>query len=248
MNENEKHLNEFLQTKKENYSDIFENSINCKKVGFQTESMGIDLIYATMHILAQKLLISLDYANQSIDKRSLLDVGSQFSFVSFASAFFKVTFIEPRAQHLKFYVPNVCDVTGISGEAQNLPIHDNSFDYVTSFHAIEHFGLGRYGDTLDYFGDQKGIKEFSRVLKPGGFLITGVPTSKKSTIEFNGQRKYFHKDFDKIVEQTGLRKQKGFISYHPGIFDDGTLFAPVESIQDYPEHFTPPVYIAVYKK
>ena len=139
-------------------------------------------------------------------------------------------------------------MTGILGEAQDLPVQDNSFDYVTSFHAIEHFGLGRYGDTLDYFGDQKGIKEFSRVLKPGGFLITGVPTSKKSTIEFNGQRKYFYKDFDKIVEQTGLKKHQGLISYHPGVFDNGTLFAPVESIQNYPEHYTPPVYIAVYKK
>jgi hypothetical protein len=45
-----------------------------------------------------------------------------------------------------------------------------------------------------------------------------------------------------------IEKTKGFISYRSGIFDDGTLFAPVESIQDYPEHFTPPAYIAVYKK
>jgi len=245
---NEEHLKNFLETKKENYHDIFEDSIDCNTIKFQTSVIGTDLIYATMHLIAQRLLLKIDHLKQSSERRTLLDVGSQFSFISFASMFFDVTYTEPRIEPIKFSTPGLCNIIGIPGEAQNLPLKDNTFDYVTSFHAIEHFGLGRYGDTLDYFGDQKGIAEFSRVLKPGGFLITGVPAAKKSKIEFNGQRKYFSEDFDRIVSNVGLKKEKGLLSYHPGIFKDGRLFDVEKSIEYYPEHYTPPVYISVHRK
>ena len=246
MNE-EENFKDFLQTREENYKDFFSNSAELSNVNFQTSDMGIDLIYATMHIVAQKLLLQIDQSKSKI-QRSLLDVGSQFSFISFASTFFDVTFIEPRAKNVKFCTPGLCDITGVSGEAQNLPFQDDKFDYVTSLHAIEHFGLGRYGDTLDYFGDQKGIAEFSRVLKPGGFLLTGVPASSISKIDFNEQRKYSPKDFDDIVAKTNLKKAAGMISYYPGVFSNGILVASEETLKIYPTHFTPPVYIAAYQK
>jgi len=236
----EKNLLNFLETKEDNFKDVFNQSIDEKKIQFQESNIGIDWTYTMMHFVAQNILLSI--CNKTSKRNLLLDVGSQFSFISFASSFFDVVCVEPRIQEKNINIPNVCNITTISGEAQKLPIENERIDVITSLHAIEHFGLGRYGDTLDYFGDQKGILEFARVLSPNGFLLTAVPASKKSKIEFNSQRIYNPDDFDDIIKNSGLTKQQGLISYV-----EGTL-GTEKTIESYPEHFTPPVYIAVYKK
>jgi len=246
--EHNKILNSFFQTKDEGYKDFFYNSIELSNLIYQNSKIEVDLVYATMHLVAQKLLLQINSLQSKDSYYHLLDVGSMFSFISFASCFFDVTFIEALAKDIKFYDPGLCKITGMCGEAQKLPFQNNQFEVVTSLHAIEHFGLGRYGDTLDYFGDQKGIKEFSRVLKPGGFLLTGVPTSSISKLQFNGQRIYSPKDFDEIVLSSGFKKINGMISYYPGVFKNGMLVGSIDTINSYPEQWTPPVYVALYKK
>lgn len=52
-----------------------------------------------------------------------------------------------------------------------------SFDAVVSLSAIEHIGLGHYGDPLDPDGDTKAIANGWRWLKPGGWLYFDVPYS-----------------------------------------------------------------------
>ncbi|NBP00918.1 MAG: DUF268 domain-containing protein [Proteobacteria bacterium] len=208
------YLEKFLETKKnhEKFNDIFQENIEKKKVSFSTSSISIDWTYAMMHLVAQKVLLEIRVSNSNLNK--LLDVGSQFSFISFAASFFEVTYLEPRFEGLNLNVQNICNLKGFSGEAQNLPFEKETFDVITSLHAIEHFGLGRYGDTLDYYGDQKGIKEFCRVLKDDGFLITGVPTAITSRIELNGQRVYSPKDFsDMVCQVSNLKKHNSFIIY-----------------------------------
>jgi hypothetical protein len=38
-------------------------------------------------------------------------------------------------------------------------------------HAVEHFGLGRYGDNLDYEGRLKEFRLISQLVAPGGTLL-----------------------------------------------------------------------------
>jgi|SRR5690606_18801591 len=57
-------------------------------------------------------------------------------------------------------------------------------------HTIEHIGLGRYGDPLDYDGDIKAIGELKRVLAYGGHLLVVVPLGKDNRIFFNAHRVY----------------------------------------------------------
>ena len=49
---------------------------------------------------------------------------------------------------------------------------DDSFieycDSISSLHAIEHFGLGRYGDPIDYYGHIKAISNITKMLKKMG--------------------------------------------------------------------------------
>jgi hypothetical protein len=54
-------------------------------------------------------------------------------------------------------------------------------------HAIEHFGLGRYGDPVDIEGHLKGFRALSKVLKPGGMLYLSAPIGPER-IDFNANR------------------------------------------------------------
>lgn len=238
-------LKEFLETRaSSNDEDIFK-VVEEKSLKTQTETVTRDWTYAMMNFVAQRLLLDIkSHAKGNI----LLDVASQFTFVSFAASFYNVIYVESRNNNISFSVPHICDFSSITCEAQNLPISDESIDVVTSLHAIEHFGLGRYGDTLDYQGDKNGIKEFTRVLKKGGFLMTGVPASIRSKIEFNSQRVYNPIEFDSMVTKNNVKKLLGVIVYPPHSRRDGVVIGNLDSLTTFPENHTPPVYLSVYEK
>jgi hypothetical protein len=61
------------------------------------------------------------------------------------------------------------------------------YDSISSLHAVEHFGLGRYGDELDYEGHLKGFRLISQLVAPGGTFYFSVPIGPQR-IEFNAHR------------------------------------------------------------
>lgn len=74
-------------------------------------------------------------------------------------------------------------------DATNLEnIETESIESLSSFHAIEHFGLGRYGDPIDPEGSFKALSAFQRVLKPNGKLYLGVPIGPENKLIFNAHR------------------------------------------------------------
>ena len=60
-------------------------------------------------------------------------------------------------------------------------------DSISCLHALEHFGLGRYGDKIDYQGHLKGWQNIYTVLKRNGKLYFSVPIGQQR-IEFNAHR------------------------------------------------------------
>jgi hypothetical protein len=73
-------------------------------------------------------------------------------------------------------------------------------------HVVEHIGLGRYGDPLNYDGDIAACDELKRVLAPGGRLLFVVPVGEKSTIMFNAHRIY---TYPQVVEMfNGLEVEE----------------------------------------
>jgi hypothetical protein len=60
-------------------------------------------------------------------------------------------------------------------------------DSVSCLHALEHFGLGRYGDTVDFEGHLKGLANLKAVLAKDGKLYLSVPIGPQR-IEFNAHR------------------------------------------------------------
>ena len=57
-------------------------------------------------------------------------------------------------------------------------------DSLSCLHAIEHFGLGRYGDPVDTLGYQRGIANLAKLLRPLGRLYLSTPIGRER-VEFN---------------------------------------------------------------
>lgn len=64
-------------------------------------------------------------------------------------------------------------------------------DSLSCLHAIEHFGLGRYGDPVDPHGHIKGFNNMLKMLKPHGTLYISFPIGTQNEVHFNAHR-VFH--------------------------------------------------------
>lgn len=60
-------------------------------------------------------------------------------------------------------------------------------DSLSCLHALEHFGLGRYGDPIDPLGHERGLANMAALLRNDGAFYLSVPIGI-ARVEFNGQR------------------------------------------------------------
>ena len=87
---------------------------------------------------------------------------------------------------------NVDNLSFVEGNATNLSGLDAGIiPALSCLHALEHFGLGRYGDPIDFFGWRKALNAFKRVVALDGYLYLSVPIGKHETVMFNAHR-IFH--------------------------------------------------------
>lgn len=113
-----------------------------------------------------------------------LDIGSRIDgFVAHVAAFRSIEILDIRPlvstdDHIRFRQADLmvlpADMLGYT-------------DSISSLHAIEHFGLGRYSDPIDYNGHRKAIDNIAKILRPGGKFYFSVPIGP-SRIEFNAHR------------------------------------------------------------
>ena len=113
-----------------------------------------------------------------------VDVGSRVDgFISHLLVFMPVTVIDIRP--LSSNVPGLTFIQEDATTLSSIPPH--SVESLSSLHAIEHFGLGRYGDPVDPDACFKAMSSLARVLKAGGRLYFSVPIGRER-LEFNAQR------------------------------------------------------------
>ncbi|TEB06449.1 Ubiquinone/menaquinone biosynthesis C-methyltransferase UbiE [Pelotomaculum propionicicum] len=141
-----------------------------------------------------------------IKPNNILDIGSYRHFLIGLLSYYPVTSIDVRER-----LPLSDNETVVTCDAKKLAIPDNSFDIVTSLCAIEHFGLGRYGDEFDVNADKKAISEMIRVIKPGGyFIFTTTITNAPPSIVFNAHRIYSHDMIKKFCSNLILIEEIAF--------------------------------------
>lgn len=114
-----------------------------------------------------------------------LDVGSRIDgLVAHVAAFRSIVVLDIRP--LSSAIPNV---RFLQADLMR-PVPDELVDFcdsVSCLHAMEHFGLGRYGDPINYDGYALGIENLHRILKTGGKLYFSVPIGPQR-IEFDAHR------------------------------------------------------------
>ena len=80
-------------------------------------------------------------------------------------------------------------------------------DSLSCLHAIEHFGLGRYGDTVNPNGYHLGIANMVKLLATGGSLYLSTPIGKER-VEFNANWVFDPRTIIRCVEAAGMTLQK----------------------------------------
>ncbi|MDD0815389.1 DUF268 domain-containing protein [Curvibacter sp. HBC28] len=112
-----------------------------------------------------------------------VDIGSRVDgFVAHVASFRTIEVFDIR--------PISTQIPGIVFRQGNLmsdtPPAENYCDSISCLHALEHFGLGRYGDPVQPLGYRDGIRNLSRMLKTDGVLYLATPMGQPR-IEFNAQ-------------------------------------------------------------
>jgi SAM-dependent methyltransferase len=130
-----------------------------------------------------------------------IDISSSLHFVVNTSAFVPVRFFDYRPAKL-----GLSGLTSEPGDLCNLPFPDNSVDSLSCMHVVEHVGLGRYGDPLDYNGDLKAVAELKRVTASGGSLLFVVPIGGEARIQFNAHRIYTYRQVRDMFTGFELRE------------------------------------------
>ena len=114
-----------------------------------------------------------------------VDVGSRVDgFVAHVASFRAITVLDVRVPPR----PAVRNIEFVQQDVEELPESLQGIaDSVSCLHALEHFGLGRYGDPLNASGHLRGLRSIARLLVPEGILYLSVPIGRQR-IEFNGHR------------------------------------------------------------
>jgi SAM-dependent methyltransferase len=168
------------------------------------------------HYFHQDLYVAgLIYRN---NPKKHLDIGSRTDgFVAHVASFRNIEIIDIR--NIKSKVKNI---NFKQADLMKLPTDMvDSYDSISSLHAIEHFGLGRYNDPIDYFGHLKAIDNITKILQKGGVFYFSVPIGPQR-IEFNAHRVF---SLEYLIKHLSKNYTIQTFSY---IDDNGDFFEDVE--------------------
>ncbi len=159
-------------------------------------------------------------ASQIFKNKPILhvDIGSRIDgFVAHVASFRPIEIIDIRAIESK-----VANISFKQQDLMQLPENMLSYcDSISCLHAIEHFGLGRYSDPIDYFGHEKAMSNILQILKPGGKFYFSTPIGPQR-IEFNAHRVF---SIQYLIDLLSPNFEIEAFSY---VDDKGDLFVNVE--------------------
>lgn len=155
---------------------------------------------ASGHYFHQDLLVA-SFVYQSNPARHI-DIGSAIAgFVAHVASFRKIEVMDVRQlestghENIVFYQADLMDQNNA---------RSNITDSISCLHAIEHFGLGRYGDPIDPDGHKKGFINLLRMLEPSGTLYISFPIGKANSVHFNAHRVFHPKDIFTWVDRDNM--------------------------------------------
>jgi hypothetical protein len=148
-----------------------------------------------------------------------IDIGSRIDgFVAHLLVFMPVTIVDIRPLASK-----IEGLTFLQDDATSLSMmQKDSVLSLSSLHAAEHFGLGRYSDPIDPNACFKFMRALQDVLAPRGKLYFSVPVGRER-VEFNAHRVFSPRT---VLEQFSQLQLESF-SF---VGDDGSLYQNTEPL------------------
>jgi SAM-dependent methyltransferase len=130
-----------------------------------------------------------------------VDIGSRLDgFVAHVASFRDIEIFDVR--------PITAQIPGITVRQADLmnPLEGMSgyCDSLSCLHALEHFGLGRYGDPVDPRGAERGLANMARLLKQDGVLYLSVPIGI-DRVEFNAHRVFDPRVIIDLARENSLQ-------------------------------------------
>jgi hypothetical protein len=148
-----------------------------------------------------------------------VDIGSRVDgFVAHVATFRRIEVFDIR--ELENKVENI-----LFRQLDLMAVPDEYSDYTDSLsclHTLEHLGLGRYGDPLDYDGYISGFNGLARILRPGGTLYLSVPIGRQQRINFDAHRVFA---VDTVLQLCQSSFEVAGFSY---VDDEGDLHQDVD--------------------
>lgn len=96
---------------------------------------------------------------------------------------------------------------------------DIQFDCGVTISALEHDGLGRYGDPIDPLGDIKTMKSYKKIIKKNGIMFLSVPVGQDAVC-WNSHRIYGRNRLPLLLDGW---KVLGYSGFDESLFDLGRL-------------------------
>lgn len=135
-----------------------------------------------------------------------VDVGSRIDgFVAHVASFreIEVFDVRPISNQIPGVIFKQADFMRAS-VANDLGATDGYCDSLSCLHALEHFGLGRYGDPIDVKGYEKGLTNLAKLLKPAGRLYLSTPIGRQR-VEFNANWVFNPHTIMQTAQANGLQ-------------------------------------------
>lgn len=137
-----------------------------------------------------------------------VDIGSRVDgFVAHVASFRDCEVFDVRP--ISTVVPGVVFLQADLMNPESLPhiVRGGYCDSLSCLHALEHFGLGRYGDPVNPLGYQRGLANMANLLQPGGTFYLSTPIGQER-VEFNANWVFDPRSIVSCAETSGLILKK----------------------------------------
>ncbi|MBI4855212.1 MAG: DUF268 domain-containing protein [Acetobacterium woodii] len=164
------------------------------------------------HYFHQDLLVAQRiYSNKPIIH---VDIGSCIEgFVAHVASYRRIEVIDIRPLSINIKNIKFSQIDIVADLQDNLL---NYCDSLSCLHALEHFGLGRYGDRVNFNGHIDGLNNIYKILQKNGKFYFSAPIGPQR-IEFNAHRVFSLKYLIEIFQG------KFSIDYFAYVDDRGNL-------------------------
>ncbi len=168
---------------------------------------------ATLEYFWQDLLVAREIFLARPERH--VDIGSRVDgFVAHVASFREIEVFDVR--------PITTRIPGVTFRRADLmqPVEGMTgyCDSLSCLHALEHFGLGRYGDPVNPKGFERGLANMAALLRQDGVFYLSVPIGVER-VEFNGQRVFDPRAMIKLAMANALELRELKVIRQGGIVE-----------------------------